>query len=309
MIAVEIALFVAHERIPFPRFRNHHHHGMGQGMACHVQVFQAVVEHGRVAARIVDDGEDFFHVREEVRFRFAFTGVEPVDVALDGVDFPVVDDVTVRMGPGPAGEGIGTETGMDEGHGRDEIQVRQVEEEVAQLHGRQHALIDDGLRRQAGDVEVRAVLLAFRDDGFFCQLADDVQFPFKVHLGLHGRVLADEDLQEMRTRLFGNVADQAFIDRDIAPAEDGQAFGADDVFKGFHLFMTECFIAMGKNHADAVFAFVGKGKAQDFTFALEELVWNLDQDAGAVATVGVSPFGTAVTEVFQDRQGIVDDVV
>ena len=115
-------------------------------MACHVQVFQAVVEHGRVAARIVDDGEDFFHVREEVRFRFAFTGVEPVDVALDGVDFPVVDDVTVRMGPGPAGEGIGTETGMDEGHGRDEIQVRQVEEEVAQLHGRQHAFIDDGLR-------------------------------------------------------------------------------------------------------------------------------------------------------------------
>ena len=65
----------------------------------------------------------------------------------------------------------------------------------------------------------------------------------------------------MGTRLFGNVANQAFIDRDIAPAEDGQAFGADDVFKGFHLFMTECFIAMGKNHADAVFAFVRKGKA------------------------------------------------
>ena len=73
--------------------------------------------------------------------------------------------------------------------------------------------------------------------------------------------------------------------------------------------MTECFITMGKNHADAVFTFVRKGKAQDFTFALEELVWNLDQDAGAVATVGVSPFGTAVTEVFQDRQGIVDDAV
>ena len=309
MVAVEITFFIAHEGIPFPRFRNHHHHGVGQGVACHVQVFQAVVEHGRVAARIVDDGEDFFHIREEVRFRLAFTGVEPVDIALDSVDFPIVDDITVRMGPGPAGEGIGTETGMDEGHGCDEVQVRQVEEEVAQLHGRQHALVDDGLRRQAGDVEVRAVFLAFRDDGFFGQFADDVQFPFKVHLGLHGRVFADEDLQEMGTRLFGDIADQAFIDRDVAPAEDGQAFGADDVFKGFHLFLAERFIAVGKNHADAVFAFVGQGKAQDFTFTFKELVRNLDQDAGAVAAVGVGPFGTAVTEVFQDGQGIVDDAV
>ena len=40
-----------------------------------------------------------------------------------------------------------------------------------------------------------------------------------------------------------------------------------------------------------------------------EFVWNLDQDAGAVAAVGVGPFGTAVTEVFQDGQGIVDDAV
>ena len=174
MVAVEIALFVAHERVPFPWFRNHHHHGVRQGVPGHVQVFQAVVEHRRVAARIVDDREYFFHIREEIRFRLPFTGVEPVDVALDSIDFPVVDDIAVRMGPGPAGEGIGTETGMDKGHGGDEIQVRQVKEEVAQLHGRQHAFVDDGLRRQAGDVEVRAVLLAFRDNGFFSQFADDI---------------------------------------------------------------------------------------------------------------------------------------
>ena len=174
MVFIESAFFFAHQGIPFPRFRDHHHHRVGQGMTCHIKVFQAVVEHGRVAARVVDDGEDLFQIREEGRFRLAFTGVEPVDVALDGVDFAVVDDVAVRMGPGPAREGIRTEAGVDKGHGGDEIQVRQVQEEVAQLHGRQHAFIDDGLRRQAGDVEVRAVLLAFRDDGFFCQLADDV---------------------------------------------------------------------------------------------------------------------------------------
>ena len=36
---------------------------------------------------------------------------------------------------------------------------------------------------------------------------------------------------------------------------------------------------------------------------------NLDQDASAVAAVGVSPFGTAMAEVFQNRQSVVDDVV
>ena len=65
----------------------------------------------------------------------------------------------------------------------------------------------------------------------------------------------------MGTRLLGNITDQAFVDWDIAPAEDGQAFGADNIFKGFHLFLAERFIAVGKNHADAVFTFVRKGKA------------------------------------------------
>ena len=65
----------------------------------------------------------------------------------------------------------------------------------------------------------------------------------------------------MGTRFFGDIADQAFIDGDVAPAEDRKAFGTDDIFKGIHLFLTKCFIAMGKNHADAVVALVGKGKA------------------------------------------------
>ena len=96
MVAVEVAFFGAHQGVPFPWFRNHHHHGMGQRMAGHVEVFQAVVEHGRIAARVVDDGKYLFQIREEVRFRFAFPGIEPVDIALNGIDFPVVDDIAVR---------------------------------------------------------------------------------------------------------------------------------------------------------------------------------------------------------------------
>ena len=174
MIAVEIPFFLAHERVFFPRFGNHHHHGMGKGVSCHIQVFQAVVEHGRVAATVIDDGKDLFQVREITGFGFAFPGIEPVYIPLDGVDFSVVDDITVRMGPGPAGECIGAETGVDERHGGRKIQVGQIQVKMAQLDRGQHALIDNGPRRQTGDVEIGALFLTGRDDLLFRHLADDI---------------------------------------------------------------------------------------------------------------------------------------
>ena len=245
---------------------------MGQGVPCHVQVFQTVVEHGRIAAAVIDDGKDFFQVREITGSGFAFPGIEPVYIPLDGIDFPVVDDIAVRMGPGPAGEGIGAETGMDECHGCRKIQVGQVQIKMAQLDRGQHAFIDNRPRRQTGDVEIGALFLAGRDDLLFCHLADDIQFAFKIHRVGKSRILADKDLQEMRPDRLGDAPDEAFIDRYVTPAEDGQAFFVDDFFEFFHLFLAECFIAVGKNHADAVFPFRRQGKAQDVTFTAEKLM-------------------------------------
>ena len=93
-------------------------------MACHVQIFQTVVKHGRITARCIDDREYFFHIGEKLGFRLAFTGIQPVDVALNRIDFAIVYDIAVRMRPGPAGEGIRTEPGMHECHGCCKIEVR-----------------------------------------------------------------------------------------------------------------------------------------------------------------------------------------
>ena len=144
LVTVEILFFLAHGRILFPGLRNHGNHGMGQGMAGHQQVFQTVIKHGGIAAGAVDYREHFFHVREIRGLCLAFPGVQPVDVAPDGIDLAVVHDVTVGMRPGPAGEGVGTEPGMHQRHGRREIQIRQVQIEMPQLQGGQHAFIDDG---------------------------------------------------------------------------------------------------------------------------------------------------------------------
>lgn len=48
---------------------------------------------------------------------------------------------------------------------------------------------------------------------------------------------------------------------------------------------------------------------RDFTFAAEKTVRYLHQDAGAVTALGVGSLGSAVLQVFQYRQRIVDRVI
>ena len=143
LVPVKIPFFLAHGRIFFPGFRNHGNHGMGQGMTCHHQILQAVVEHGGIAAGIIHHREHLFHIREKGRLCLAFPGIQPVHVAPDGIDFPVMYDIAVRMGPCPAGKRIGTETGMDQSHGRSKIQIGKVQVKMPQLQGSKHAFIYD----------------------------------------------------------------------------------------------------------------------------------------------------------------------
>ncbi len=164
VIAIESFLLFVHGRIFFPRFRDHHHHGVSQGMAGHVDVFQAVIKHGGVRAGVIDYREDLRQLRMVRRARLALAGIQPIDISSDRIDFPIVNDVAVRMGAGPAGEGIRRETGVHHGHGGLEIQVRQIQIEMAELVRRQHALVYNGAGRQAGDVEIRAHTFGKRND-------------------------------------------------------------------------------------------------------------------------------------------------
>ena len=168
-------------------------------MPGHHQVFQAVVEHGGIAAGVIHHREHLFHIREERGLGLAFPGVQPVDVAPDGIDLPVMYDITVGMGPGPAGERVGAETGMDQRHGSSKIKVGQVQVKMPQLQGSEHPFIHDGAGRQAGNIKGRAHHLALGDDFLFRHLADNIQFPFKIHLGLYIRRFADKHLDDAGT--------------------------------------------------------------------------------------------------------------
>ena len=171
---IEIAFFLAHELVLFPRFRNHHRHSVRQATASHVQEFQSVIEHSGVRTGIVYNREYLLNIREEIGLRLTFTGINPVNIAADGVNFTIVNDVTVRMGTSPAREGVRTETRVNHGQGGREIKVRQVQIEVTQLFRRQHPFIYNRLRGQGCNVEVTALFLTKRDNLFFGFLTDNV---------------------------------------------------------------------------------------------------------------------------------------
>ena len=74
----------------------------------------------------------------------AFAGVHPVDVAAQRVDLAVMRDVAIGMRRGPAREGVGAEARMHQGEGRFHQRIEQIGKIRLDLHGIQHALIDQG---------------------------------------------------------------------------------------------------------------------------------------------------------------------
>ena len=123
LVTVKVLFLLRHGRILLPGFGDHGDHGMRHGVPGHHQVLQTIIEHGGITAGIIHHREYLFHIREVWRLGLAFPCIQPVDVAPYGIDFPIVHDVPVGMGPCPAGEGVGAETGMHQRHGRCKIQI------------------------------------------------------------------------------------------------------------------------------------------------------------------------------------------
>ena len=64
-----------------------------------------------------------------------------------------------------------------------------------------------------------------------------------------------------------------------------------------------------ESHADAVGPGLGKSETELLAFAREELVRNLDQDAGAIAGFRIAAAGAAMGQIQQDLNSLANDVV
>ena len=309
---------------------------MRQRSPGHHQELEHVVEDGGVAAAFAHDRQNFLQVvADEVRLAHRLARAHPVDVAPQRVDFTVVRDVAVRMRQRPRRERIRAEPLVHQRQCRLHARIHQIGEHRLDLIGNQHAFIDERVRRQTRDVEI--FFLGRRDrqlvDRVLDALADDVQLPlerradgktgpgalfavvcrkglpdpfFRAHQWCRA---ADENLLEVRLHRGGGGAHQAIVGRQVAPAEQALPLFVDDLFDERFDRGARRRVARQKHGADAVFALRRQRDAQPRGFLAQELVGNLNQDAGAVAGVHFAAARPAVQQVDENLQRLADDAV
>ena len=133
---------------------------------------------------------------------------------------------------------------------------------------------------------------------FQCVLHDDVSTP------------ADENLSHHRFfgahgRRHGHFA----VHRYITPPQQDLAFGLDGAL---HLLLTgqpgRVFLRQ-EDHADAILSERRQQHALRSHFLTVQRIWQLQQNAGAVAHQFVGTHGAAMVQVLQDFQGILDNGV
>lgn len=81
------------------------------------------------------------------------TGVNPVSVAAECIDLPVVGDHAERVGEGPSGKSVGAIALMKNREGSFIARVLQIEVETLELSAREHSFVDDDARAEGGNVE------------------------------------------------------------------------------------------------------------------------------------------------------------
>ena len=136
---------------------------MRQRAARHHQELEHVVEGRGVAAARRDHRQHLLQVvAEDARLEQAFARLHPVDVAAQRVDLAVVRDEAIRMRERPRRERVGREALVHERQRRLDVGVRQIGKHALDLRRRQHALVDQRLRRQAADVERALVARSIR---------------------------------------------------------------------------------------------------------------------------------------------------
>ncbi len=287
-----------HLLVVLPGLRDHHEHGVRQRPATEVQQLEHLVEGGRVRRVRGADREQALEVAgDQVRGQLALPGPHPVAVALDGVDLAVVGDHPVGVCERPGRERVGREARVHQRQLGGEAAVRQVGEERLELAGGQHALVDQGPRRQRREVDLGLALGALAQ-----AVGQAVEADTDEPTGRGG----DEQLPEGRHAVARDLAHDLGVGGHVAPAEDAQVLlRGNGLDRGGGLGAPGL---VGRQEGDAHGIRAGDGEVEVDDVA-EEGVRDLRQDAGPVTDERVGAGGTAVLEVAQGGQGVVDDVV
>ena len=311
MELVEGALVGRHVGPLLPRLRDHGHDRLREAAPGHEQELEHVVEVPRVRTVGLDDREELLQfVPEQIRAQDAFAGVHPVAVAQQRVDLAVVAHGAVGLGAVPRREGVRGEARVHHRHVGLVVPGAEIVEELEELMGRQHPLVDDGVGRQRAEVgklspgEARIAPQAVAGE-----FADDVELAFE---GAVGEAFAgpDEELLEVRHRRErGRGQPRPFgAEREPAPSQAALSLPGDDALGTLLANLPLPAVAREKGDTDSVLAGRGKGDAQLFPgHPVEEPVRQPGEEPGPVARSGFAADPAAVPHTAVDLVGVVED--
>src|SRR5439155_24422891 len=106
--------------------RYQHGQALADVAAAADQQLEGVVEHGRVGAAVINDGNQQRFVVRQPSTETTLPCAHPVDVALDRVDLAVVAEHAEWLSPLPGGRGIGAVTRVEDREGGDETRIDEV---------------------------------------------------------------------------------------------------------------------------------------------------------------------------------------
>ncbi len=197
---------------------------------------------------------------------------------------------------------------MDEGQRRHQARVGQVLVVGLDLIRQEHALVDDGARRQADRVVAYVtafvgVLQRIRD-----HFARKVEFALEVALA-HVVGLANEHLPVIRLGGLDQFRQRGIVGRHAPPTQDFERLLFEDAVPDRIAVPAQARIARGEDVAHRVLAGCRQFETDFTAFRGHKLMRNLDQNAGAVARQRISADRAAVFEIFENAQSVFDDAM
>ena len=197
---------------------------------------------------------------------------------------------------------------MHQGERGDELGILKVGIVLRQRRGEEHALVGDDAGRARGHVIFGEVDILHGQHPIRQELAHDIELALEGVLVGDVAAAGDEDMAMDRFGRLDRVAENAVVDRNVAPADDFQSFFKSGAFKRFLNLFALGIVMRHEQVTDTVMPGLGQVEAEFRGFAGEEGVRDLHQHAAAVTRLGVGPDRAAVFQIAQYGQAVIDDL-
>src|SRR5262249_33650520 len=227
---------------------------------------------------------------------------------LQRIDLAVMRDVAVRMRQLPTGESVGREALVNQTERAHGLGIGEVAVEICDLRRQQQAFVDDRPTRERGDIEEFLVLNIRLADLLFRALANHIELALEG-VFVHFQWTSYKNLLNVRLRVSRHAADGIAVDGCVTPAQNAQAFLANNAFENAFTVQARCFLDRQEGHADGILTRLRQSDAQQPAFTRKEFVRNLYEHAGAVAGFRITAAGAAMGEVDKDLNSLLDDLM